>query len=105
MYSLFQAQKSCEKVDAELKLVQSIVESLDIANIDEEGVVDNVLDQLQNNICVLHKESENLTSTNFSLKIDLDKKKNSIADSEVSLPLCALVKNFRFCKFFFICSQ
>lgn len=79
----FQAIKSCEKVELELKTVQSLLESIGIADVEHEETIDNILEQIQNNVCILHRKSEDLTSKNLTLKIDIDKIRNRKAVSEV----------------------
>lgn len=75
---LFQAQKSCERADADLKNVENILSSVGITDVDTDAGVDGLLlKKVQKNIDMLHGKSEELTSRNLSLKVEIDKLKNT----------------------------
>ncbi|XP_063636280.1 coiled-coil domain-containing protein 22 [Cydia splendana] len=76
-----QVQKSKEKIEADLRNVQNILHSIGISNNDNEDAT-NVLEKVQKSMNVLHRKSEELTSKNLSLKVEIDKIKNSIDDSQ-----------------------
>lgn len=76
-----QVHKSKERIEADLRNVQNILHSIGISNNDNEDVT-NVLEKVQKSMNVLHRKSEELTSKNLSLKVEIDKIKNSIDDSE-----------------------
>ncbi|XP_063823461.1 coiled-coil domain-containing protein 22 isoform X2 [Ostrinia nubilalis] len=86
-----QVQKSCEKVETEMKNVQNILESIGINDIENTDSVNNVIEKVQNNICSLHKKSEELTSKNLSLKVDIDKINKSMTTSESERTKCKKV--------------
>ncbi|KAM3968097.1 coiled-coil domain-containing protein 22 homolog [Aphomia sociella] len=83
-----QALKSCERVEADMKNVQNILSSIGITDIDSEGTIENTLEKVQNNINMLHRKSEDLTSRNLSLKVEIDKIKNTMALSESERSKC-----------------
>lgn len=62
--------------------------SIGITDLDSEGPTNNILEKVQKNINVLHRKSEELTSKNLSLKVEIDKIKCSKALTEV----CTYVK-------------
>ncbi|XP_048481031.1 coiled-coil domain-containing protein 22 homolog [Plutella xylostella] len=72
-----QANKSLEKAQSELKNVHNILSSIGIDNLSEEGAVDNILDKVQHNIGLLHGKSENHTSKNLELRVEIEKIRNS----------------------------
>ncbi|XP_063530387.1 coiled-coil domain-containing protein 22 [Cydia strobilella] len=76
-----QVQKSKERIEADLRNVQNILNSIGISNDDNEDAT-NVLEKVQKSMNVLHRKSEELTSKNLSLKVEIDKIKNSVDDSE-----------------------
>lgn len=65
-----------------MKNVRQILESIGINDIEHDDLM-NVMEKVQNNICVLHKKSEELTSKNLSLKVEIDKMKKTMTTSEV----------------------
>lgn len=74
----------CEKSDADMKNVEQILESIGITDVDSEALGDKLLfDKVQKNINLLHRQSEELTSRNLTLKVEIDKLKNSMNSSEV----------------------
>ncbi|XP_049865009.1 coiled-coil domain-containing protein 22 isoform X1 [Pectinophora gossypiella] len=80
-----QAQKSCERAEADLMNVQNILNSIGITEF-ESG--ENILDKVQGSINLLHRKSEELTSRNLSLKVDIDKLKNSLSLTESERTKC-----------------
>ncbi|KAL0839509.1 hypothetical protein ABMA28_016214 [Loxostege sticticalis] len=82
-----QVQKSCEKVETEMKNVRQILESIGINDIEHDDPM-NVMEKVQNKICVLHKKSEELTSKNLSLKVEIDKMKKTMTTSESERSKC-----------------
>ncbi|XP_052751611.1 coiled-coil domain-containing protein 22 homolog isoform X2 [Galleria mellonella] len=83
-----QAIKSCERAEADMKNVQNILNSIGITDIENEGAIDNTLEKVQNNINMLHRKSEELTSKNLSLKVEIDKIRSSMALSESERSKC-----------------
>lgn len=57
---------------------------LGISNIEDE-TIENTLDKVRKNISILHLKSEDLTSRNLGLKVNIDKVKTKTALSEVGL--------------------
>lgn len=70
---LLQTQKSFERADADLKNVHNILNSIGITDVDADGVVDGLIEKVQANINRLHSQSEELTSRNLSLMVEIDK--------------------------------
>ncbi|XP_026747072.1 coiled-coil domain-containing protein 22 homolog isoform X1 [Trichoplusia ni] len=68
-----QVQKSCERADADLKNVQNILSSIGITDIEADNVSDGLIERVQRNISSLHRQSEELTSRNLSLMVEIDK--------------------------------
>jgi hypothetical protein len=85
LYSVLQAQKSCARVKAEMHNVVNIMESIGISDIENDSLVENITDKAQNNISTLHNVSEELTSKNVSLKVELEKTKHLMDSSEVNI--------------------
>ncbi|XP_059060177.1 coiled-coil domain-containing protein 22 isoform X2 [Achroia grisella] len=83
-----QALKSCERVEGDMKNLQNILNSIGITNIDNEGATDNTLEKVQASINMLHRKSEELTSRNLSLKLEVDKIRNTMALSESERSKC-----------------
>lgn len=79
-----QVQKSCERADADLKNVQNILSSIGITDIEADNVSDGLIERVQRNISSLHRQSEELTSRNLSLMVEIDK----IASSMDLLEVC-----------------
>ncbi|KAJ0179295.1 hypothetical protein K1T71_005007 [Dendrolimus kikuchii] len=77
-----QVQRSCERVQADLKNVQNILSSIGMSSDETEGGAETFLDRVQNNINQFYKKSEDLMSKNLSLKVDIDKVNNVINMSE-----------------------
>ncbi|KAJ8726953.1 hypothetical protein PYW08_015350 [Mythimna loreyi] len=73
-----QAQKSFERADADLKNVHNILDSIGITDIDAEGAADGLIEKVQTNINSLHRQSEELTSRNLSMMVEIDKITNSM---------------------------
>ncbi|KAL4703401.1 hypothetical protein ACJJTC_011190 [Scirpophaga incertulas] len=71
-----QVQKSCERVNTEMKNVIAILESIGITDI-EQDINENIFEKLQHNLSILHRTSEELTSNILSEKMDLEKFNNS----------------------------
>ncbi|KAI5641992.1 hypothetical protein NE865_05991 [Phthorimaea operculella] len=80
-----QAQKSCERAEADLRSVQQILNSIGITEIESS---DNILVKVQKNIGILHGKSEQLTSRNLLLKVEIDKIKSSLANTESERVKC-----------------
>ncbi|XP_053600170.1 coiled-coil domain-containing protein 22 isoform X2 [Plodia interpunctella] len=83
-----QAQKSCERVEADMKNVENILSSIGITEIDSEDNIQKLLDKVHGNINILHRKSEELTSRNLTLKVEIDKVKNKVALSESERNKC-----------------
>ncbi|XP_060800623.1 coiled-coil domain-containing protein 22 homolog isoform X2 [Amyelois transitella] len=83
-----QAQKSCERVEADMKNIENILSSIGITEIHNEDNIQNLLERVHSNINVLHRKSEELTSKNLTLKVEIDKVKNSMALSESERNRC-----------------
>lgn len=69
--------------------MQNILNSVGITEFESDGI-ENILQKVHNNIIMLHNKSEEITSKNLSLKIEIEKMKTKISSSEVSI----LVKIF-----------
>ncbi|KAI8440171.1 hypothetical protein MSG28_001562 [Choristoneura fumiferana] len=82
-----QIQKSTEKIEADLKNVQNILNSIGITDIDNEDTV-GVLEKVQKNMNVMHRKSEELTSRNLCLKVEIEKIKNNMDNSESERNRC-----------------
>lgn len=52
---------------------------------DAEGVADGLIDKVQANINGLHRQSEELTSRNLSIMVEIDKITNSMNLMEVCI--------------------
>ncbi|CAH2063351.1 unnamed protein product, partial [Iphiclides podalirius] len=76
-----QALKHCEKSEGDLRIIKNILHDLGISNIEDESIEDR-LDKVRKNIILLHKKSEDLTSRNLGLKVNIDKIKTKTALSE-----------------------
>ncbi|CAH2091908.1 unnamed protein product [Euphydryas editha] len=76
-----QVQKNCEHSENDLRNMQNILTSVGITEIESDGI-ENILQKVHNNIKMLHKKSEDITSKNLSLKIEIDKLKTKISSSE-----------------------
>ncbi|XP_052738182.1 coiled-coil domain-containing protein 22 [Bicyclus anynana] len=78
-----QALKNCDRANADLKNIQNILCSAGIEQIETDGV-DNIIEKVHEDIAVLHTKSEDLTSKNLSLKVEIGKLKanNSLNESE-----------------------
>lgn len=82
---LLQAQKSFERADADLKNIHNILTSIGITDIDADCVNDGLIDKVQTNINSLHKQSEDLTSRNLSIMVEIDKITSSMNLMEVCI--------------------
>ncbi|KPI91257.1 Coiled-coil domain-containing protein 22 [Papilio xuthus] len=71
-----QATKYCEKAEADLRNVENILRDVGIQDI-EDGTIEDKLDKVRKNINALHSKSENLTSKNLGLKVEIDKSERS----------------------------
>ncbi|XP_045763715.1 coiled-coil domain-containing protein 22 isoform X2 [Maniola jurtina] len=80
-----QAQKNCDRVEADLQNIQNILRSVGISEI-ESDCMDNILEKVYENISMLHRKSEDLTSKNLSLKMEVAKLKanNTLNEPERS---------------------
>ncbi|XP_050342099.1 coiled-coil domain-containing protein 22 isoform X2 [Nymphalis io] len=78
-----QAQKNCERSETDLRNMQNILTSVGITEFEPDGI-DNILDKVHKNIQMLHRKSEDMTSNNLALKVEIDKvkTKNSLSESE-----------------------
>lgn len=66
--------------------MEQILESIGISDVESETLRDYPLfDRVQKNINVLHRNSEELTSNNLILKVDIDKLRNAVNSSEVGI--------------------
>ncbi|XP_075972835.1 coiled-coil domain-containing protein 22 [Anticarsia gemmatalis] len=83
-----QALRSCERAEADLKNVQNILNSIGISDIEAEHVTDGLVEKVQKNINMLHRKSEELTSRNLSLKVEIDKMKSNMDLSESERSRC-----------------
>lgn len=63
--------------------VQNILHSIGISDIESDDPTENILHIVQKNIGSLHAKSEELTSRNLFLKVEIDKLKNNMILSEV----------------------
>ncbi|XP_047522541.1 coiled-coil domain-containing protein 22 [Pieris napi] len=79
-----QAQKSCERVDSDLRNIENVLKSVGITDIDSENSVDNLLEVVHKNLNRMHCKVEDLTSKNLSLKVDIEKLKTEKDFSELS---------------------
>ncbi|CAH0397420.1 unnamed protein product [Chilo suppressalis] len=88
-----QVQRACERVDTEIKNVLNILEIIGITDIEsfEDYALENVMEKVHNDIPLLHKQSEELTFKNLSLKMDLDKLKNNMTSNESERSKCQLI--------------
>nr|XP_049696736.1 coiled-coil domain-containing protein 22 [Helicoverpa armigera] len=84
---LSQAQKSFERADADLKNVLNILNSIGITDVDAEGVA-GLIEKEQMNIASLHRQSEELTSRNLSVMVEIDKITNSMNLTESERSRC-----------------
>lgn len=91
---MLQAQKSCERADADFKNVHNILNSIGISDIEAEGVADGLIEKVQKNINSLHRKSEELTSRNLSLMVEIDKITNTMNLLEVWIKLFYLFCTF-----------
>lgn len=82
IFCLSKATKYCERAEADLKNVENILRDIGITNI-EDGTIEDKLDKVRKNINSLHSKSENLTSKNLSLKVEIDKVNSTTTLSEV----------------------
>lgn len=78
-----QTQKTYERAEADLKNVQNILHSIGISDIDDETGTEGLLERVQSNINMLHRKSEELTSRNLSVKVEIDKLRSNMDLSEV----------------------
>ncbi|XP_069355104.1 coiled-coil domain-containing protein 22 homolog isoform X2 [Maniola hyperantus] len=80
-----QAQKNCDRIEADLRNIQNILRSAGISEI-ESDCMDNILEKVYENISMLHRKSEDLTSKNLSLKMEVAKLKanNTLNEPERS---------------------
>ncbi|XP_068627583.1 coiled-coil domain-containing protein 22 homolog isoform X2 [Battus philenor] len=85
-----QAIKSCEKAGADLRNVQNILHDIGITDI-EEGTIEERINMARKNINALHGKSENLTSQNLGLKLEIDKIKSTIPLSESERNRCKYI--------------
>ncbi|XP_045459666.1 coiled-coil domain-containing protein 22 homolog [Melitaea cinxia] len=76
-----QAQKNSERAENDLRNMQSILNSVGITEF-ESDEIENILQKVHNNINMLHNKSEEITSKNLSLKIEIEKMKTKISSSE-----------------------
>lgn len=77
-----QAQRACDRVTADLQNVENILKGIGVTEDDPKESTESLLDKVQRNINMLHKKSEELTSRNLSLKIEIDKSKTNNSESE-----------------------
>ncbi|KPJ16884.1 Coiled-coil domain-containing protein 22-like [Papilio machaon] len=82
-----QATKFCEKAEADLRNVENILRDIGISDI-EDGTIEDKLDKVRKNINALHSKSENLTSKNLGLKVEIDKVKSATTLSESERSKC-----------------
>nr|XP_026491708.1 coiled-coil domain-containing protein 22 isoform X1 [Vanessa tameamea] len=77
-----QAKKNCERSDADLRNMQNILTSVGITDFEPDGI-DNILEKVHKNIQKLHRKSEDITSENLALKVEINKvkTKNSLSES------------------------
>ncbi|KAG6464333.1 hypothetical protein O3G_MSEX014447 [Manduca sexta] len=87
-----QAQRSCERVQADLKNVENILSSIGLSDY-QDGATDSLLEKVQKNINQLHHKSEDLMSKNLSLKMRIDKVKNDMSSSESERNKCKAILN------------
>ncbi|CAB3236271.1 unnamed protein product [Arctia plantaginis] len=83
-----QAQKTYERAAADLKNVQNILNNIGISDIDEENVSESLLERVQSNINMLHRKSEELTSRNLCVKVEIDKLRSDMDLSESERSRC-----------------
>ncbi|XP_035431113.2 coiled-coil domain-containing protein 22 homolog [Spodoptera frugiperda] len=83
-----QAQKSFEKAEADLKNVHNILTSIGVTDVDADGVTDGLIEKVQKNINSLHRQSEELTSRNLSLMVEIDKITSSMDMMESERSRC-----------------
>lgn len=92
---MLQAQKSFEKAEADLKNVHNILTSIGVTDVDADGVTDGLIEKVQKNINSLHRQSEELTSRNLSLMVEIDKITSSMDMMEVCIRYYFLFHNIK----------
>ncbi|CAH0669018.1 unnamed protein product [Spodoptera exigua] len=83
-----QVQKAYERAEADLKNVQNILTSIGVTDVDADGVTDGLIEKVQKNINSLHRQSEELTSRNLSLMVEIDKIASSMDMMESERSRC-----------------
>ncbi|XP_041973072.1 coiled-coil domain-containing protein 22 homolog [Aricia agestis] len=77
-----QALKMCERSEADLQNIQNTLMSIGVT--DTDSVSENLMEEANEHIAVLHRQSEEITSKNMSLKLEIEKIENakSLNDSD-----------------------
>lgn len=83
-----QAQKLCERAESDFKNLQNILNNLGISDVETDNITDSLIDQVEKKINMLHRKSEELTSRNLSLKVEIDKLQNNLDLSEPERSRC-----------------
>lgn len=79
-------QKKCDQSEADLNNVGNILHSVGITDAESDDT-NNILEKVHKNINMLHRKSEELTSRNLSLKLEIEKLKTLNNSSDVSAPI------------------
>lgn len=81
---LIQIQNNCVRYEADLRNIQNILISAGVTDLDSMEDGGNIMEKVHQNITSLHRESEDLTSDNLSLTMEIDRLRNSKKLKEVS---------------------
>ncbi|OWR42640.1 coiled-coil domain-containing protein 22 [Danaus plexippus plexippus] len=74
---LLQIQNNCGRYEADLRNIQNILISAGVTDLDSMEDGGNIMEKVHQNITSLHRESEDLTSDNLSLTMEIDRLRNS----------------------------
>lgn len=70
-----------------MKNVQYIVHSIGLDDVDKLNTVENILEKVQSNIGKLHRKSDEWTSKNLELKMEMD----TVKSSQCLLEVCLMI--------------
>ncbi|XP_072942230.1 coiled-coil domain-containing protein 22 homolog [Epargyreus clarus] len=83
-----QAQKNCERSEADFKNVVNILNNIGITELEDDVPTDNIIGKVHKTINNLHRQCEEWTSKNLALKVEIDKIKTSKSLSESERNKC-----------------